>query len=270
MSGAGWASVLAAADGGWAAPDVCNRDNKADVEALAGALVYARTGNAAYRTKVINAIRAAVASQQDGCSSAVLAMGRQLGGWVMAADYAGYRDPSFVSWVSQIRTRELGGHSRWHQLRYTSGNSSNNWGIWALASMVAADAYLGDASALAGDWAIFHGYGDGTHKFEPTSDFLPGWNCTSYFAIEPGHCGSPDKNGAPVEDASRTGNTTTPDEGYANESISGMTVQAMLLARAGYPAWGVNSSQIRRVAGFPGALQTRGMRSRSRTSRDGS
>ena len=249
-SGSAWESVRSVAAGTWAKPDLCDRGNKADVQALAGALVYARTGQATYKTKVINALKAAMATQRDGCSSAVLALGRQLGGWVLAADYAGYRDAAFVQWVRQIRTREIGGHSRWHQLRFTAGNSANNWGIWALASIIAADRYLGDATALAQDWAIFRGYGDGTHTFQPTSDYLSGWNCTRYFAIEPGRCGKPDHNGAPVEDASRSGNTTMPDPGYVNEALSGLTVQAMLLGRAGYPAWTVNSSQMRRVADF--------------------
>jgi hypothetical protein len=250
-SGGAWDAVLATARGTWTAPDLCDKNNKADVQALAGALVYARTGDAAYRTKVIDAIRAAVATQRDGCSSAALSLGRQLGGWVLAADYAGYRDAAFVQWVNQIRTREIGGHGRWHQLRFTAGNSANNWGVWALASMIAADRYLGDATALAQDWAIFKGYGDGTWKgFQPTADYMPGWNCSTYFAIEPGHCGDPDHNGAPVEDASRSGNTTSPHPGYVNEALSGLAVQAMLLDRAGMPAWSVNSSQMRRLADF--------------------
>ena len=250
-SGTAWDRVKSAAAASWATPDVCNKDNKADVQALAGALVYARTGEASYRTKVVRALQGAVASQRDGCSSAVLALGRQLGGYVLAADYVGYRDAAFVQWVRQIRTRELGGHGRWHQLRFTAGNSSNNWGIWALASMIAADRYVGDAAALAQDWAIFKGYGDGSWTgFKPTADYMAGWNCTSYFAIEPGHCGTPDHNGAPVEDASRSGNTTWPHLGYVNEALSGLTVQAMLLDGAGYPAWSVNASQMRRLADF--------------------
>jgi hypothetical protein len=250
-SGAAWDRVRSVAAGSWTAPDVCNRDNKADVQALAGGLVYARTGDEAYKTKVVNAIKQAVASQKDGCSSAVLALGRQLGGWVLAADYVGYRDPAFVQWVSQIRTREIGGHSRWHQLRFTSGNSSNNWGVWALASMIAADRFVGDGAALAQDWAIFKGYGDGSWKgFKPTADYLAGWNCSGYYAIEPGHCGNPDKNGAPVEDASRSGSTSAPHPGYVTEAISGIAVQAMLLARGGYDAWGVNAQQVKRIAMF--------------------
>jgi hypothetical protein len=250
MSGSAWDGVRSVAAGTWAKPDLCDRGNKADVQALAGALVYARTGQVSYKTKVVAALQAAMASQRDGCSSAVLALGRQLGGWVLAADYVGYRDAAFVGWVRQLRTREIGGHSRWHQLRFTAGNSANNWGIWALASVIAADRYLGDTPALAQDWAIFKGYGDGTHTFQPTSDYLRGWNCTTYFAIEPGHCGKPDHNGAPVEDASRSGSTTTPDAGYVNEAVSGLAVQAMLLGRAGYPAWSVNTNQLRRVADF--------------------
>ncbi len=250
-SGAAWDGVRSAAAGTWATPDLCDKNNKANVQALAGALVHARTGDAALKTKVVNAIQAAVASQRDGCSSAVLSLGRQLGGWVLAADYVGYRDPAFVQWVSQIRTREVGGHSRWHQLRFTAGNSSNNWGLWAHASIIAGDRYLGDAEALAQDWAIFKGYGDGTWtSFKPTADYLAGWNCGRYRAIEDLHCGSPDHNGAPVEEASRSGNTTTPHGGYVVEALSGIAVQAMLLDGAGYDAWGVNDKQVKRIADF--------------------
>jgi hypothetical protein len=250
MSGAAWTRVQAAAAAHWAAPNVCNQDNKADVQALAGALAYARTGIPLYRTKVISAIQAAMATQVDGCFQAVLALGRQLGGWVLAADYVGYRDPAFIAWLTQLRTREIGGHGRWHQLRFTSGNSSNNWGIWSLASMIATDRFLGDQAALDRDWAIFKGYGDGTWTFQPTAGYLAGWNCGRYRAIEDLHCGSPDHNGVPAEDAARSGNTTNPDGGYVTEAMSGYTVQALLLSGAGYDAWGVNGQQIRRVADF--------------------
>ena len=250
-SGAAWDRVRSVAAGSWSAPDLCAKENKAAMQALAGALVYARTGDASYKTKVVNAINRAVGTQRDNCSSAALALGRQLGAWVMAADYVGYRDASFVKWLTQIRARNIGGHSRWFSLRVTAGNSSNNWGIWALASVIAADRYLGDASSLAQDWAIFKGYGDGSWTgFKPTSDYLAGWNCGRYRAIEDLHCGSPDHNGAPVEDASRSGSTTTPHAGYVSEAMSGLAVQAMLLARAGYDAWGVNAQQINRVALF--------------------
>lgn len=94
-SGAAWNTVKASADAS-ATPDICNQDNKADVNALAAGIVYARTGDTAYRTKAISLINAAMASQTDGCGNAVLAMGRQLGGYVMAADFAEYRDPVYV------------------------------------------------------------------------------------------------------------------------------------------------------------------------------
>ena len=127
-SGAAWDRVRSVAAGSWSAPDLCAKENKAAMQALAGALVYARTGDASYKTKVVNAINRAVGTQRDNCSSAALALGRQLGAWVMAADYVGYRDASFVKWLTQIRARNIGGHSRWFSLRVTAGNSSNNWG----------------------------------------------------------------------------------------------------------------------------------------------
>ena len=46
---------------------------------------------------------------------------------MLAADYVKYRDAVFVSWVRQIGTGEIGGQSRWHQLRFTAGPRPTTW-----------------------------------------------------------------------------------------------------------------------------------------------
>jgi hypothetical protein len=249
MSGSAWTALKSTADGTWSTPSLADQNNKADVQALAGALVYARTGNAAYRTKVITALEA---MWKGPWATDMLALARQTGGWVMAADLVGYRDPGFVSWLSAARTRVVNDHPRWTTLSFTAGNTSNNYGTFALSAMIAADRYLGDAAGVARDWQIFKGYGDSSWSFQTTAGYQAAWNCGRYQAIEGLHCTTPngaDQNGAPVEDASRD-TYPTPHGGYVSEAMQGYAVQGLLLRRAGYDAWGVNDRQVLRVAEF--------------------
>lgn len=255
-SGAAWTTIKSSADAA-ATPDLCNQDNKADVNALAAGIVYARTGNAAYRAKVINLISSAMASQRDGCNNAVLAMGRQLGGYVLAADFAGYRDPAFTNWLTGILDRKVGGHSRWFVLRFTAYDSASNWGVHALASTTAADIYLNRTADIAKDWEVFSAYGKPQGwPFNKASSFNEQWSCvaTNSTGKLPIAINTPclksgiNLDGAPVEDSSRSsfGSYST----YIHESLQGYAVMAQLFERTGRNGWTVNNSQVCRAAQF--------------------
>jgi hypothetical protein len=259
-SGAAWSALKAVADSSPGSPNLCDQDNKHGVKTLAAALVYARTGTVAYRDKVQSAIVSAMGTEQAGCHNAILSLGRQLGAYVLAADFidlAGAEDTAFRSWLSGIRTRNLGGHSRWYTLVGTSENSANNWGTFALASRIVASAYLGDGADLARAWQVFSGYSTGSWAFQKTADWSAAWSCLPGdgssrvpIAIN-GACANAGVNldGAPVEDASRSA-FPVPSGGYVNEAMQGYVVQALLLQRAGYDAFGVGNQAIRRVADF--------------------
>ncbi|TAM57272.1 MAG: hypothetical protein EPN50_09150 [Chloroflexota bacterium] len=262
-SGSAWAAVDRAAGSSWAAPNLCDQNNKTDALALAAGLVYARTGETSYAAKVRDAIAAMMPTQQDGCSNAVLALGRQLGGWVLAADLIDLRDldPSadatFRGWLSAIRTKDIGGQGRWYALDQTSGDSANNWGTFATASRVAADRYLADTQDLATAWAIFKGYSDGSWPFNKTASWSSAWSCLPTLsssvkrlpiAID-GSCTEAgyQLDGLPVEDASRSA-FPVPSSGYINEALQGITLSALLLSRAGYPAFSSGDRALLRVA----------------------
>jgi hypothetical protein len=83
MSGKAWDKVKAAADGWVGTPNIADQDSKHDVNTLAIALVYARTGNPAYRTKAATAIMSAVGTEAGGRT---LALSRNLVSYVIAAD----------------------------------------------------------------------------------------------------------------------------------------------------------------------------------------
>ena len=97
-SGAAWDGLKAAADGDWGTPDLCDQDVKHGTLALAGALVYARTGVAAYAAKTHAAIMAAMGTERSSCST--LAIGRQLGGYVLAADFSKLGGAELTAYVS--------------------------------------------------------------------------------------------------------------------------------------------------------------------------
>ena len=255
-SGTAWKTIKSKADAS-VSPDLCNQDNKADVNALAAGIVYARTGDTAYRTKVINLINAMMATQKDGCGNAVLAMGRQLGGYVMAADFAGYRDPSFTNWLNGIVDHNIGGHSRWFNLRFTAYDSASNWGVHALASTTTADIYLNRTADIEKDWQVFSAYGTPhSWPFNKASSYNEQWSCVTTdtagklpIAIN-APCAKSGINldGAPVEDSSRSafGSYST----YIHESLQGYAVMAQLFNRTGRNGWTVNDSQVCRAAKF--------------------
>lgn len=246
-SGSAWNAVKAVADASPGTPNItCDQNQRTHPgAALASGLVYARTGDATYRARAVALIEATYPTARE-CGNAILSLGRQLGAYVLAADYVGYRDPAFVAWLTDIRVRELGGHSRWHTLAGTAVNTSNNWGTFALASLTAADAYLRDAAGLERDYDLFRDYGDGTSAYQHTASYQAIWSCPAGFEINPASCSDPRKEGAAVEDASRTTFPTL--GGYPAEAAQGYVLQAELLERAGFPAWAVNDAQVCRNA----------------------
>jgi hypothetical protein len=249
-SGTAWNALKAAADANAGTPDItCNQDNRSHPgTTLAAALVYARTGIESYRTKAIALIEAAYPTARS-CGNAVLSLGRQLSAYVLAADYVGYRAPAFVAWLSDIRTRNLGGHGRWFILKGTADDSPNNWGTFAQASLVAADAYLGDAAALEKDWLRFRGFtGDrSAFTFPYPSDGDASWECVAQSQWTPvAICPGNPRDGAISEDAERSGAYPKISLTYVQEGMQGLGLVAEILTGDGYDAW----PRLQRVSGF--------------------
>src|SRR5829696_1773570 len=55
-SGTAWDFVKSTADATWGPVDLANQDSKVGSQAIAAALVYARTGDTTYRAKVVGAL----------------------------------------------------------------------------------------------------------------------------------------------------------------------------------------------------------------------
>ncbi len=85
-SGAAWNTVLSNARLALV-PNLADQDNLSPANAVAAGLVYARTGMAAYRDKVVTALRKLPGTE---VTARTLSIGRQMAGWIMAADLVGY------------------------------------------------------------------------------------------------------------------------------------------------------------------------------------
>lgn len=246
ISGREWEAMVKVAVADLGAPDLADQDSTVAGRTVAAALVYARTGEQSYRDRVVTVLKAVEGAPLS--NARVLSVGRQLAGFVIAADLVDYRADSFVAWAGSMRTKTLGGHSRWYGISQTSEDSANNWGSWALASRIAVSAFVGDDADLARAAQVFRGAmgeRDAYASFAPTADFDPTWACdpNQWVPINPAGCGA--LSGAPVEDVSRSaGNAPSIDDSgltYAWEFLGGATLSARVLAHSGYPGvyeWG--------------------------------
>ena len=259
-SGASWDKIRSTAYGSWGIADLQNQNNKHAINTLAGALVYARTGDAALRSKVRDAVLAAKRSLDESAewqsTNGVLAAGRQIGAYVISADLINLKsfdaaaDNEFRAWLSAIRTTKIGTHSRWNVIRYTCENATGNWNSFACASRIAASIYLGDTAdvqrssliirALLGERSVYPKDAPGKNGyFEHTAGYLASWACDdpNWTGSNP-NCVKSGVNidGVLVEDASRGGGCCVlQGDGimYSWEALQGFFVSVELLYRTG-------------------------------------
>lgn len=254
-TGAAWTALVAAAKRDPGVPAISNQDSDNDVLVLAKALVYARTGDAKYRTEVIANLKAAINTEDGGRT---LALARNLVGYVISADLINLAqaDPSFEVtfklWLKNVRTETLSGKT----LISTHEDRPNNWGTHAGASRVAVAMYLGDTVDLAKAAKVFEGWAGNRSAY---SAFAYGdlvWQClaSAPVGVNPKGCIKNEINiaGAQPEEMRRGGplQASPSYTGYPWEALQGAVVQALLLERAGYPALAYGDQAILRAAEY--------------------
>ena len=220
MSGAGWEMLQSTADmASYGVVDLGDINSLTQSYVLAGALVYARTGDSIYRDKVIAAVRQTCGTEADGPDD-LLALARTLYGYVVAADLVempySTRCTNGQTWrefLEEVRTEVIPGHPRWKTLEFTSANTSSNWGAYALSSHLAVSYALDDTDAIQRDIDIFKRFlGDLTSPaapFVPSANYLLNgngdtWDMTPVLqrGINPYSATDP-RQGALIEDALR-------------------------------------------------------------------
>jgi len=259
-SGRAWENLKSNADESVGVPDTSNQDDPTNVEIMAKALVYARTGDERYRTEVVNACMAAIGTEEGGRT---LAFGRELIGYVIAADLVGLppdKDAIFRDWLRASLTKNLDGRT----LQSTHEDRPNNWGTHAGGSRIAVAAYLQDSDELDRAARVFKGYlgdrasyssfkyGDLSWQADPGRPV----GINPMGAMKDGHS----VDGIIPDDQRRAGSFSwpPPQENYVYEALQGALAQAVILHRAGYDVWNWENQALLRafnwlheVANFP-------------------
>ncbi len=260
-AGPAWDEMKDVADGDLGTADLTDQDNKHGVRTLAAALVYARTKDPAYFEKTRAAVMEAIGTERIEATSSILALGRQLAPYVLAADLielSGEDDQVFREWLSEIRTRELGGHGRWKALTATHEDSTNNWGAFAGASRIAASLYLEDEVDVGEAAQVMRGFLGDREAWSEWQDLERAdrrWACdpAAFTPINPPCIREGiDVNGAIVTDISRNGSPRWPPGRdailYTTESMQGLALQAELLQMADYDPWEWSDRALLRAA----------------------
>lgn len=255
-TGVAWANLKKAADESAGTPDLSNQDSANDVLVLAKALVYAKTKVLAYRTSVLNNLKAVVGTEVGGRS---LSVGRGVPAYVIAADLISlptyqptFNTGTFRPWLKKLLTEDLQGDTlvSTHDLR------PNNWGTHAGAARIAIAVYLGDTLQLKKAARVFKGFlGDRASYtgFSYGSDLS--WQCheTTPVGIDPA-CVKNGINldGAIPDEMRRGASLQWPPAStqYPWELMQGAVLQAELLQRAGYAAWSWQNKALLRAAKF--------------------
>jgi hypothetical protein len=250
-NGAAWENLMETADGSCGLVDLADQNQDSNVCVMAKALVYARTGDATYAQDVLVAIQEIVnAPTYDGLA---LALGRELAAYVIAADlidlpaYDPALDALFRTKLTTLRAAYTGGAA--DNLIDCHEKRPNNWGAHCGATRAAIAAYLGDTADLARTAQVFKGYlGDRSSyagfDYGGTAGSLDlSWQADEFapVGINPRGATKAGLNidGVLADDQRRGGSFTTspPHENYVWEALQGLLAQAVILERAGYPAF---------------------------------
>ncbi len=248
--GKAWVALLDAAESPVIAPSLALRNSNDDVIVLAKALAYVRTGEARYRLGVHFAVSGVMGTERD---SDALSLGRNLPGYVIAADLVGLPgqvETAFRDWLRTLPDKPLNGGT----LRRIHERRPNNWGTHAGGARAVIARYLGDDRELARIAQVFRGwlgersayddfqFGDLSWQADPANPV--GINPRG--ARRNGHS----LDGVLPDDQRRGGDFTwpPPKENYVYEALQGALLQAMVLSRAGYDVWEWGDRALLRAA----------------------
>ena len=248
-SGLAWEALLAAADE--ANPvdvTVANQNSNNNIEILAAAIVYARTGTRSYKNKVEDALDR-LRGKPGGTT---LAWARETGAYVMAADLIGYRKSSFRSWCKKMAQTYVAsdGITMLEMFKWRP----NNWGAMAFGSLAAIYAYREDDNKLdeIRDHWINMVKGPTPDEVEYGLDLSWHDKENDLRMINPKGARRSGINidGIIPDDLRRGGPRDEPPvyTGYPWEHLQGLITAARILDRAGKSIWTIDDDAIYRAA----------------------
>jgi hypothetical protein len=248
--GSAWKAMLAAAEGDLGTANVADQDSSHDGKTLACALAAARTDRADLRTKATNALSSAIGTETG---ARWLAIGRNLGAYVISADVLGIHSGPTYEWLAGFLTRTLRANNTDEQVAVANWPSGSNASAQVGFVTAALCVYTGDFARLASFWDGYRRYcGDRTSPIEEAS------NSDAWQFIPSDPVAIQDKgavkqgcrlDGAIGNDMSRGGDDICSPGWtlYPWVGLEGAVPAALVFARAGYPAWNVAEEAIRRT-----------------------
>lgn len=272
MSGGAWERLKETADGQIDDANLAGYTANDDVQTLAVALVYARTGDAAYQKKAADAIRAAMGTEYSGRvkgpnsaqGALAVTLSRNLVSYIIAADLVGLSeydprfDARFRSWLVDLRDTEWADDS----IVANDEQRVNNHGRMAGASRAAIAVYLDDEVELEQTARVFRGFlGDRSTyagfkyardlSWQADPDAPVGINPLG--AVKDGYV----IDGALPEEMRRGCSFQIPPcySNYPWEGLQGILVEAVILRRQGYDVWSWEDQAILRAVQFLYDLQ---------------
>jgi hypothetical protein len=267
MSGEAWETLKESADGDLDEPNIAGYTSYDDVQTLAVALVYARTGDSAYRARAGEAIRRVMGTEYTGRlreeettqGALALTLGRNLASYVFAADLIGLAeyDPAldqvFRAWLDGLRYQEWSDGS----LASVDQQRANNHGRMAGASRAAIAAYLGDLAEMAEIARVFKGFlGDRAIYAGFTFNRDLSWqaNPAAPVGINPrGATRDGEVIGGALTEEMRRGcsfQVHPCPTNYPWEALQGILVEAVVLHRQGYDVWNWEDQAILRAVQY--------------------
>lgn len=274
MEGEAWERLLETADGSLEEPNIAGLDANHDVQTLAVALVYARTGDLNYREKAAQAIRATMGTEFTGLldgpgssqGATAESLGRNLASYVIAADLIGLEnydatlDAEFRTWISRLLTEQWEDGS----LVAVSEQRPSSIGRTAGASRAAVAAYLGDPLELERAARVFKGFLGDRHtyaSFQYGNDLS--WQHVRLRPVGVNPAGASKDgfsiDGAMPEEMRRGCSFQVPPCPTTSPwgSLQGIVVEANILHRQGYDTWNWEDGAVLRAVQFMDTLQQR-------------
>lgn len=254
MSGSAWDTVKSTSNCSTGA-NISDQNSNHDISTMGCALYAARTGDATARTKAITAIESAIGTE---AGARWLAVGRNLGGYIIAADVLGIKSGPIYDWLSSFMTKKLahdnnGTPITLKESAWASGSNASAQEGFVHAALAS---YLQNKSELDWNWAAFRRYtGDRTSPWKITSND-DSWQIIPSDPVGIQNSGAVKNSilidGAISNDMSRGGSLAWPPAytSYPWVGLEGAVPAALVLSRQGYPAWTVSNSALRRAATF--------------------
>ena len=280
-AGAAWERLRADAEADPGSADVADQDSGHDVATLAAALVCARTQSPELCDKARAGVVSAIGTERGG---RWLAVGRNLTAYVIAADVMGLRadgEPDSAgtrveTWIRGFETERLADNNTGEPTPFIPFASGSNASAQEGAAFAAVAAYLGDRAALARAWDAFRTYvcdpsAPDRERIDLHRGVEAGWAhddrhpCAVNPAgaakqIPPGRPGAGQVlpvGGAIINDMARGGDLAWPPgrTQYPWVGLEGLVPAAVILHRAGYPAFAVADGAVLRAVRYLRDLQ---------------